>query len=305
MGQTGLSFRKSLFLHLQMERLRNIHNWFSKPYPANLMIQKPSLGSLLFAIITLLFVLIYKPVDVHESRLFGLTLTILIYCIVIGASFFLLLNLLRITPLFQSTRKWSILNEIIFIIAAGITAGIIIYFAGFIIENPENRWNISTFFNSLINGFLIGIIPVILLSILHIRNLFPEKQYQNENQKQIQKTDSETIIKIKSKARKDNLSFFANEFIFAESQGNYVVFHLWQEEQEKSIIIRNSITEINIQLQSVPSFIRVHRGFIINLKKVTSKKGNALGYQLNLDGCKETIPVSRQNIPQFDKLYEK
>jgi DNA-binding LytR/AlgR family response regulator len=39
------------------------------------------------------------------------------------------------------------------------------------------------------------------------------------------------------------------------------------------------------------------------MKSVVSKKGNALGYQLTLQDCKQKIPVSRQKVKAFDKLY--
>jgi DNA-binding LytR/AlgR family response regulator len=48
--------------------------------------------------------------------------------------------------------------------------------------------------------------------------------------------------------------------------------------------------------------MRTHRAFIVNVKKVSSKKGNSLGYQLKFNGVDEGIPVSRQNVRRFDEL---
>ncbi|MCF8363633.1 MAG: LytTR family transcriptional regulator DNA-binding domain-containing protein [Prolixibacteraceae bacterium] len=58
------------------------------------------------------------------------------------------------------------------------------------------------------------------------------------------------------------------------------------------------------QLAVIPYFMRVHRAFIVNLKKVISKKGNALGYRLKLEESKSVIPVSRQNIQKFDQMMK-
>jgi DNA-binding LytR/AlgR family response regulator len=92
------------------------------------------------------------------------------------------------------------------------------------------------------------------------------------------------------------------EFIYAESEGNYVVFHLIREERSSEVTIRNSISDIEHQLTVIPFFMRTHRAFIVNAAKVISKKGNSLGYQLKLEGSNNKIPVSRHNTGKFDEL---
>ncbi|HDR51577.1 MAG TPA: LytTR family transcriptional regulator, partial [Mariniphaga anaerophila] len=53
-----------------------------------------------------------------------------------------------------------------------------------------------------------------------------------------------------------------------------------------------------------PFFVRTHRAFIINLKKIKSKKGNSLGYRLRLQGTDSEIPVSRNNTRNFSQLLK-
>jgi DNA-binding LytR/AlgR family response regulator len=60
-------------------------------------------------------------------------------------------------------------------------------------------------------------------------------------------------------------------------------------------VIRNSITDVEQQLAHIPYLARTHRAFIVNLKKIKSKKGNSLGYRLRLQGTEAEIPVSRNN----------
>ncbi len=64
------------------------------------------------------------------------------------------------------------------------------------------------------------------------------------------------------------------------------------------------MSDVEKQLTVIPYFMRTHRAFIVNLKKVISKKGNALGYRLKLEGSKSVIPVSRQNISEFDQMMK-
>jgi DNA-binding LytR/AlgR family response regulator len=115
---------------------------------------------------------------------------------------------------------------------------------------------------------------------------------------------AEAKIHIISRLKKEELSFFPNQFLFAESDGNYVIFHLADDQKIRTELIRNSISEIERQLSGIPYFIRVHRAFIVNVKKVCSKKGNTLGYRLKIFDTEPEIPVSRNNVQAFDQLLK-
>ena len=81
-----------------------------------------------------------------------------------------------------------------------------------------------------------------------------------------------------------------------------MIFHLIKQDKSVEVSIRNSIIEIENQLTAIPDFMRIHRAFIVNLKKITSRDGNALGYRLTLQGCNDIISVSRQNAREFEQL---
>jgi DNA-binding LytR/AlgR family response regulator len=81
-----------------------------------------------------------------------------------------------------------------------------------------------------------------------------------------------------------------------------VVFYLSINNLVKKEIIRNSINSIEQQLSGIPYFLRIHRAFIVNLKKVRSKQGNTLGYMIKLSETEIKIPVSRKNTKDFNKL---
>ena len=116
---------------------------------------------------------------------------------------------------------------------------------------------------------------------------------------------SEKIIQIDSKLKKEKLNFYPDQFLYATSDGNYVVFFLNRNNKVEKEVIRNSINNIEEQLSQIPSIVRTHRAFIVNIRKVYLKKGNALGYQLKLSNIDVEIPVSRQNIKAFDQQFFK
>jgi DNA-binding LytR/AlgR family response regulator len=181
--------------------------------------------------------------------------------------------------------------------------GIALYVIGFLVEGPHKRWNILTFLGSIEIAFLTGIIPLAFFTAINYRNLFsPVIRYESiiTSSSELGDIGSNDLIRISSQLKKEDLGFYPSQFIYCEADGNYVVFHLIINEQYIKKMIRNSINNIEQQLTRIPSILRIHRAFIVNLKMVVSKKGNTLGYQLKLYGIDDEIPVSRNNTKNFD-----
>ena len=142
--------------------------------------------------------------------------------------------------------------------------------------------------------------------LLNYRHLFVDELIQDLDSVNYPASTPEPVelIQIISRLKKEELSFYPDQFIYAESDGNYVVFYLNHENHIRKEVIRNSISEIERQLSKIHFITRTHRAFIVNVKKVCSKNGSTLGYRLNLCDTDSEIPVSRQNIRNFDRLLK-
>ncbi|MCF8236355.1 MAG: LytTR family transcriptional regulator [Bacteroidales bacterium] len=228
----------------------------------------------------------------------------LIYCAMISVSELVAALIISRTNCFSKKGNWTIASELLSIVMILTSIGISAYFAGFIMESNVSRWNFSTFFDSFYRSVLIALIPVVFPSLLNIRYAFEQLSFRTYENKWQNKSGEvpEKLININSRAKKEHLSFYPDEFIYAESKGNYVNFHLIRQEKSVEVTIRNSITDIENQLAAFPDFMRIHRAFIVNLKKIASRNGNALGYRLSLLGCDDIIPVSRQKAREFEQL---
>lgn len=280
--------------------------WLNKRYPQNVLIRKPLLGTLFFLVFCFCFAVIYKPFNVHESRFLNLELTIAVYFILASFPLFGIVKLLKLTDYFSDPEEWTVLRELLSIIIALFGTGVTIYFAGFLLEVPGSRWNLPTFFNSVIIGFLIGLVPFVFFTMINYRYLFVTdivKSYHGNSNIESPGKEEEKIH-IVSQLKKEDLEFFPSQLIYAESDGNYIVFHLDSETQVKKKIIRNSISSIEKQLSMVPFYFRTHRAFIVNVKKIISQKGNTLGYKLKLSGIDAEIPVSRQKAREFERIMK-
>lgn len=280
-----------------------IHKWFTIKYPQNYIVKKPLQGGLIIFLFCFGFINLYKPLGFHASRTLSYEATMVLYSFIIGFSIVLLVKLLKSFRFFSANHDWILIKELLSVLFVLIGLGITIYFIGFFIEPPANRWNFPTFLNSCEYSFLLGIIPFTFFSAINYRYLFP--QYDDEYVPvKSQGISTENLIKISSQLKKEELKFYPSEFLYAESDGNYVIFYLIRDEVVKKEVIRNSINNVEQELSEIPYFLRIHRAFIVNLKKVRSKHGNTLGYQIKLSGTDSKIPVSRSNTSNFNKLLE-
>ena len=286
--------------------LPKIQELLNKRFPRNLILKRPFLGSLIIVGFFFCFSLIYRPFHFHEARSFSFSLTFVYYISILFAPVISCLLLLKQFPYFSKDSEWTLFKEILSILIMLLVAGLTLYFAGFIIEDPSDRWNLSTFWGSLKYASLIVVIPFVFFTVSNYRYLFfPDiLQFYNLSDHKSILSEPEEVIQINSQLKKEELSFIPSQFIFAESDGNYVVFHLIIDNQHVKKVIRNSINDIEQQLSSFSYIMRIHRAFIVNLKKILSKKGNTLGYRLKLSSIDIEIPVSRNNTKHFDQLMK-
>lgn len=283
----------------------NVSEFLRKSYPQNLIIRKPLVGALILFVFTFLFIITYKPLDAHASVAESMNLTMALYALVSALAMLVMISVLKKADYFSREEDWTVLKEVLSIILLLFGLGLVIYFAAFIIEPPAQRWTWSTFFDSVKSAFLVGIIPFTLFSAINYPYLFHiSTDLERPKEQKTKEQPEEERLRISSQLKKESLSFFPSQFIFAESDGNYVVFHLSESGTTRSVTIRNTISNVSQQLEHVSQIIRCHRAFLVNLDRIVEKTGNASGYKLKLDGSEKEIPVSRQNIPAFDKLFQ-
>lgn len=272
---------------------------FSENFPRNFIIKHPFYGALVIAGFSTIFIIMYKPLDFHAGRFFGFEVTMAVYALISAVSLFGMINLLTGIKYFSKRADWTLLKEVLAILTLLFGIGVTVYFTGFILENPAERWNFSTFFDSVKYASLINILPFLFFSLFsYLRRVSPETKHILASGLNNTSTEEE-LIQINSQLKKESLSFYPSQFIYAESESNYVNFYLHSGEKMQKKVIRNSITDVEQQLAHIPFFVRTHRAFIVNLKKIKSKKGNSLGYRLRLLGTDSEIPVSRNNTRNF------
>lgn len=244
------------------------------------------------------FTIIYQPLGAHASKWFNFEITMFIYIFLASITGYFTIILLKKLAFYSDHNEWNLIKEISFILILFFFTGNSAYFIAFVIEESggHSRWNLDTYWDSISRAFIIGVPPFVYFAILNAKKLY------NSNSKQIEVGDS---ITIQSNLKKESLNFLSNDFLFAKSEGNYVLFYLFQDEQLVKKSIRNSLSEIETQLSEFNYCIKTHRAYIVNMNQIARKTGNSLGLKLFFENCDETVPVSRQNVKLFNEKFKK
>jgi hypothetical protein len=272
-----------------------------RKFPQSYLIRNPLRGSVLMGLLSFIFLALYHPLNVHPNSVYSFEVTMAIYSASLIPAHWGFVLMLRKIDYFGSARFWTLKKELLAVLFVLTGLGTYIYWMGFWVEGPQGRLNFRTFFDSCRITFLLGLL---LYAFLNASNLVAFVSSENGKDKEGD-AEQESLIEIKSRLKNENLKFYPSQFIYAVSDGNYVVFYLKKEEEIVKMVIRNSMNEVENELSSIPYFVRTHRAYLVNLQKVLQQKGNKLSYRLKLEGIVEEIPVARNQVSHFEELYEK
>lgn len=285
---------------------RRFYHWLTGKFPKNYLIKYPLSGAIVLAIFSFLFTLMYDPLEFHGTQLYTYPQLMGLYCVTAGFADFSFVRLIRLFPYFSNEQEWTLIKEFTAVVFILLGVSIGIFVIQFFIDPHIPQWTFSNFLSSVKNVYLIGSLPFLfsfIINISHNRHHNGDRRISTSIPDASQMKVEEEMIQIESKLKKETLKFYPSQFLYAESDGNYVVFYLQEKNEIKKKIIRNSISQVENQLTSQTRFFRTHRSFIVNLEKVTGKDGNTSGYRITVEGLSTEIPVSRQNVAKFDELF--
>ncbi len=92
---------------------------------------------------------------------------------------------------------------------------------------------------------------------------------------------------------KDTFELLPHQLLYIESTDNYSsIIYVDEHGKIKKELIRSSLKRLETQI-TIPSILRCHRAYIVNLSNVAHITGNAQGYRISFSEVENTIPVSR------------
>jgi hypothetical protein len=246
-----------------------------------------------------LFILFFQPFSLenldYNNRLIFVTgfgaITYLLACII-------LIVLPLLLPKWVNTSEWEsgppvILILLLLCLNATAFAFYIRYVGGVMLT-----------FYIVFKLLLVCLLPIIILIILYknksLESVINEMQEQHRNLiLQVQaneKSEFEEEIEFYSENKSDKLSLKSKNIVCIKSADNYVELYYLKDDFLEKKLLRNTLKNIEIQLESRKYFLKCHRTCIVNKNYIKKLVRSYSGYSLTLFCTDEKIPVSRHYL---------
>lgn len=289
----------------------NCVNWtvafWNKPYPTIDSDKHRLKNAFLAALVVFLCLYLLKPFGLARSGA-GISVYIAFGLITGFVALIYQTSMVRIFPSIHQEENWTVGKEILH---TGVLI-LLISFANYVysIFLGGTSWNFLNLLSFVWSTFLIGIVPIGLGIIIRQNHLL--KKHQNEaarlsagagiatgiNEVELSSLDENDSLQqpeISIYDHQERLQFtcLPLEFYYAKSADNYVECVYRVDGELKRLLVRCTMQKMTDLLSESPRVFRSHRSYLVNLDLVKEVKGNSQGYQLELQGLEETIPVSR------------
>lgn len=283
-----------------MNLITKFRNFLVQPYPFYYEGKTfSSLLGLLFVMV-MAFNLLFEPFNVYEPE------HKMSYFLITGvhsavACLALLCFYLVMRGFPDQRANWTVGKEVLglcgFLLLAGTGQFLV---RDIIYDNPYN-WTWHYFLEEVRNTFLVGLLFLALLLPINFNRLYLMNQRKASLlSRRAEKETSGSEIHIDTQLKSDDFYLSTEHFIYAKSEGNYVTFYIRDGHSIQKKLKRISISDLELQLAGIPSILRTHRSYLVNLRHIQGVSGNAQGYKLDLNGVEEEVAVSRKMIPNFE-----
>lgn len=198
---------------------------------------------------------------------------------------------------YKLNKKWTLWNEIIFLLVSSLTGAILGYiYLDLVFENqPLSLLRLILFFYYIVLPILpLIIFPKSVLRYLIIKNWTKDLNINQQNIEII----SEKIV-LKGQSVNDELIIFKEQLIYVKSVDNYVQVH-YVDETLKNKMLRASLSQIATQ---APFLIKPHRSYLVNPEHSFKIEGNSQKAVLVLKDLNEDIPISRMAYKNIKTVF--
>ncbi|MFK7786022.1 MAG: LytTR family transcriptional regulator DNA-binding domain-containing protein [Crocinitomicaceae bacterium] len=255
-----------------------------------------------------IFLSIFRPFELYEKT--SLNPVLASACFSFITFVFVSLMLFGTTKYFseQLEDRWTIGHELLSSFIVVTCIGIVNHSIMRFIVAPEIFYSYSPFEAFLMTMWMtyaIGFFPISIFFLVSagISNFHEAKSLRNRGvSEEIIAVETVCSVVMIEQGKESPIELRSDSFLFAKSSGNYVEFYSKDETLRKDLI-RITLAKVEgVFLDNEFPALKTHRGFIINTEKVLSYEGNAQGYLLNFGDDLEKVPVSRKQIPDFERV---
>lgn len=259
------------------------------------------------SIFVFLFLLVFSPFEILEHLKIDAFLALFGYFVVTFIMSFLYTMIIH--PIIDQRfgETWTMGKEILSIFSLVTAIGIANHFyiiSIYSMERMQGYTLIDLFFQNMYFTYTIALFPA-LAAIVYIE-LKARNQFETQSS-EVHPISHETIqpfeVKVIGESSDSSILLTSSDFRFAKASGNYVEYYSVVNGQLQKELQRNTLSKLEEQLQKTQFRIaRTHRSYLVNLDIIEKISGNAQGYSLKLNDTDHSVPVSRSNIPEFNRV---
>jgi hypothetical protein len=282
-----------------------------QPYPLYDYPNKLLRHTLGVACFIFLFLLVVRPFGTSASTLkFSYLTTCAIYGVVSGLSF---LAVMASSSAFFSDygkeERWTVASEMLLMVVLLTVIGSSNFLVRNMVSTRPDSFRLAYFLCDQAHAFIIGAFPIgffIMLNFIYLYKTNSEKASLSSAFIHVDDAPASLpeVVAIASQSVYEAISVDVHAICFIRSNGNYIELYQQDGGSVKRQIIRNTLKDVESQLSGYPNIVRTHRSYLVNVEQVVSVNGNAQGYTLCLKSCADDIPVSRNNLKQFDAVIK-
>jgi hypothetical protein len=212
-----------------------------------------------------------------------------------------------IIPKLFNEEKWFILSEMVYQvwIVLSISLGNYLYSTMFHITRWRGMEGMLIFTSFTIAIAVIPIVGIIVFSHYYLlrKNLKGADELTQLIQKKENHAKEGNRIILESENKNQSVITTSFQLLCVESQGNYV--NTWCLEDGRIVhrVLRNTMKNIEDQLDGANGLFRCHRAYIINLRYIEKAEGNSQGFQLKVRHLSKKVPVARNYTKQFNQAF--
>ncbi len=279
--------------------INRLIEYWNKPFPSLDSKKESLIISFTLGLFVFMFLFIFNPFEIAKDTphpyLYIAGFGIITFIVVL-----LIFTIVSLIPeKILNRKKWKLKNTFFLALINLIAISIANYYFIAVIGINEKPSGIT---NVIFYTVSVGIFPVFLILV------YSEHKFSKENKKTAlkaagllesrersteQKQGPTETLNIISAVKSDSFSVKADELLFVKAEGNYSVFFIENEKDYFKKIARIPLKDVEKLLNGMPYFIKCHRSYIVNIKKVTGASGNARNVTLCIDNRQLKVPVAR------------
>lgn len=249
------------------------------------------LESVFLGCFTALFILIFQPFGTYEYQITHKAQRLLGYGLVVAFSYPITKK--SLTLLFDQDH-YSLLKEILVVAVTFFLVSTVCFFYFKMVAFPGATW--KDFDDFLIFCIAIGLLPLsISLYSRYTQGL------QLKRKKQSSKREKEEAFELIGTNQAESYRFHEQDIIYLQSSGNYVEVHFVKDDALKSVLLRNTLSQVIDQLPT-QNFRVVHRSYVINQRHFSHFTKAAGKGTIIAEKWEISVPVSRANLALAEQI---